>query len=117
MRMLLVGACVSSMIWCSIGCSKSDEAQVPAGGELKVEANEKGFTPSAISVKKGAPSHLVFTRTSEHTCATEVVFPDLGINKELPLNKPVSIDIPADQDKTLTFACGMNMYKGQVVVK
>ncbi|HWL87306.1 MAG TPA: cupredoxin domain-containing protein [Polyangiaceae bacterium] len=99
------------------GCNKSDAAQVAAGGEQKVEANEKGFIPSAIEVKKGATSHLVFTRTSKATCATEVVFPDLGIRKELPLGQAVPIDVPGDRDRTLTFACGMGMFTGKVVVR
>jgi plastocyanin domain-containing protein len=57
-----------------------------------------------------------FVRTTDQTCATEVVFPDLGINQKLPLNQPVKVDVPTDAAKTLTFQCGMGMYKGSVVV-
>lgn len=98
-------------------CNKTEELPPPISGEQKVEANEKGFTPNAIAVKKGSTTRLVFTRTSEKTCATEVVFSELGINQKLPVGVAVPIDIPADQDRTLHFACGMDMYKGKVVVK
>ncbi|WP_394821130.1 cupredoxin domain-containing protein [Pendulispora albinea] len=120
--MRIVAALVPLALAASLGvagCNKSDDPQnlQPVSGEQKVEANEKGFTPSTIAVKKGSTTHLVFTRTTADTCATEVVFPDLGIQKELPVGKPVSVDIPADQDKTLRFACGMGMFNGKVVVK
>jgi len=98
------------------GCSKAEDPQ-PISGEQKIEANEKGFSPSTIAVKKGSTTRLVFTRTTADTCATEVVFPDLGVQKSLPIGKPVSFDVPADQDRTLRFACGMGMFSGKVVVK
>ncbi len=84
---------------------------------MHIDANEKGFTPSSVEVKKGAKKvTLVFTRTSDSTCATQVVFPDMKLTKDLPLNKPVSIDVPTGDPRTLTFQCGMGMFKGKVVV-
>jgi plastocyanin domain-containing protein len=56
-------------------------------------------------------------RTTDKTCATEVVFPELGVRKQLPLNQPVVVDIPTDSARTLNFQCGMAMYKGMLVVK
>lgn len=85
-------------------------------GAIAVTADSKGFTPSSVTVKKGAPASLVFTRTSDDTCATEVVFPDLNVKKDLPKGKPVTIDIPTDKEQKLTFQCGMGMYKSAVVV-
>jgi plastocyanin domain-containing protein len=87
----------------------------PAGA-IAIEANEKGFTPSSVSVKAGAAATLVFKRTTDETCATKVVFPEIGVSKDLPLNTPVTVEIPAGAARTLTFQCGMGMFKGKVVI-
>ena len=59
---------------------------------------------------------MTFVRTTDKTCATEVVFPELKLEKKLPLNEVVSVELPTDALKTLTFQCGMAMYKGAIVV-
>jgi plastocyanin domain-containing protein len=45
------------------------------------------------------------------------VIPELSVNKPLPLNTPVGVDIPTDSERTLTFQCGMKMYKSSIIVK
>lgn len=93
------------------GCSKPSDP-----GTVKVTAGEKGFEPSSVRLKKGAAATLVFTRTTDDTCATEVVFPQLNVKKDLPKGQPVAITIPTDKEQTLTFQCGMGMYKSSVVI-
>lgn len=85
-------------------------------GAVAVTADENGFTPSSVTFKKGERASLVFTRTTDDTCATEVVFPELDVKKELPKGSPVTIDIPTDKEQKLTFQCGMGMYKSAIVV-
>jgi plastocyanin domain-containing protein len=92
-------------------------APAGAGKRVLIEANAKGFTPSNVTVTKGESTTLVFKRTSDETCATEVVFPDLKIEKKLPLNESVPVEVPSDQSRTLAFQCGMGMYKSKVVVQ
>ena len=99
-------------------CSKTGTESVKvAEGKVSVTADDHGFTPSSVEVKKGAPVELVFTRTTDDTCATEVVFPELSVKKELPLKTPVSVTVPTGEARTLAFQCGMGMYKSKVVVK
>jgi plastocyanin domain-containing protein len=109
------------------GCSKSGEAQAkpepvippPAAGvqQAKIKVDKKGFSPSEVKLDKGKPAELVFVRTSDETCAKEVVFPELKIERDLPLNTPVKIDIPTTEARTLTFQCGMAMYKSSVLIQ
>jgi plastocyanin domain-containing protein len=118
---------VASFIAIAAGCSKSGETSskaepvippAPDGvQQAKVQVDSKGFSPSEVKLAKGKPAQLYFVRTSDQTCAKEVVFPELKIEKELPLNTPVRIDVPTTEARTLTFQCGMAMYKSSLVIQ
>jgi plastocyanin domain-containing protein len=100
------------------GPSASSTTRTTNGAAMTVNvtANEKGFTPSSFDLAKGAPATLIFRRTSDATCATQVVFPELKITKDLPLNIPVPVEVPTGDARTLTFQCGMGMFKGKVLI-
>ncbi|CAN5468841.1 hypothetical protein BH09MYX1_BH09MYX1_65900 [soil metagenome] len=99
-------------------CRRGQDEVAPSGKTLiAVTADENGFAPSAIDVNKDEPTALAFTRTSDDTCAKEVVFPELDVKKELPLNKTVYVEIPSGAARSFTFTCGMGMYKSAIVVK
>jgi plastocyanin domain-containing protein len=103
-------------------CNKRHDAagELAPDGAAHVVAGEHGFEPSSIFVHKaaaGATAPITFVRTTERTCATEVVFPDLNIKRDLPMNQPQTVEVPIDLARTLTFQCGMGMYKGEVVVR
>jgi plastocyanin domain-containing protein len=57
---------------------------------------EQGFEPAKLSLRAGVPARLTFVRTTDKTCATEVVFPSLNIKRTLPLNEPVEIAFAPD---------------------
>ena len=86
-----------------------------ATGGARVEATADGFQPSRVVV--GPDRKVTFRRTTDATCANSVVFPELGIDKPLPLNTDVVIELPPSAPKELTFQCGMAMYKSKVVVQ
>ena len=115
---LLLGACSKSS---SKSGPPEPEVTIPPASpgvqQTKVIVDDKGFTPSHVEVQKGKPASLVFVRTTDDTCAKEVVFPDLKLEKELPLRTAVNIDIPTTDARTLTFQCGMAMYKSAVVIQ
>lgn len=101
------------------GCNKKTDGAAPGAvstGPVAITVDGDGFKPSSVTFKKGTPGTLIFTRTVDDTCATEVVFPQLSIKKELPKNTPVTITVPTDKEQKLTFQCGMGMYKSSVVV-
>jgi plastocyanin domain-containing protein len=87
------------------------------GRRVDVTASGSGFAPKEVKVKQGEPTTLVFTRTTNETCATEVVFPELKLTKDLPLNQPVAIEVPVDAARTLSFECGMGMFKSKLVIE
>jgi ketosteroid isomerase-like protein len=91
-------------------------AETTAPQKIAVAVTAEGFTPNNVTVQRGVPVELVFTRKVEKTCATEVIVPSLNVKKPLPLNEAVVIPITPDMDE-IGFACGMNMLKGKLVVK
>jgi P-type Cu+ transporter len=98
-----------------IACSKAPAASA-IGGRIGIVVDDSGFNPGQITVAKGVPLSLDFKRISDKTCATKVVFPELNVEHELPLNKTVSVEIPTDKARIVSFQCGMGMYKSSVVV-
>ena len=82
--------------------------------DATVEVSAKGFTPSSISFKADVPAKLTFIRKDTKNCATEVVLPDYGIKRSLPLNQPVTIEFTPKAGEMM-FTCGMNMVSGKVV--
>jgi cobalt-zinc-cadmium efflux system membrane fusion protein len=83
---------------------------------VKVAITEKGFEPDKVSLRAGVPVRITFVRTTENTCATEVVFPSLKIRRVLPLNEPVMIEFTPEETGEVTFVCGMDMMEGVIVV-
>jgi RND family efflux transporter MFP subunit len=88
-----------------------------ASQHFEVRVTASGFEPSTLTLQAGRPARISFTRTTDETCATEVVFPDYGIRRALPLNRAVTVDFTPKKSATAGFACGMNMLKGALVVQ
>lgn len=76
-----------------------------------------GYKPDRIEVVEGQKVQLKFVRKESSGCTREVVFPALGIRKELPQNEPVFIELPTLQVGEYGFECGMKMLKGKIVVR
>ncbi len=94
----------------------------PARGDMKVQetrvtVTDTSFNPASLTLRAHVPARITFTRTSDKTCATAAVFASLNIRRELPLNQPVAIEFTPDKAGEITFACGMNMLHGAVVVQ
>ena len=88
--------------------------------KLEVAITDKGFEPDKLTVKKGEPVELVFTRKTDQTCIKEVIL-DTGaakkVQKPLPLNKPVVIKAKFTKAGDLKYVCNMNMFSGTVTVQ
>ena len=97
----------------SSGETRSSEAAQTA----KVVVSDQGFEPAKVTLRAGAPVRITFVRTTDKTCATEVVFPSLNIKRALPLNEPVVIEFTPAKSGDIAFACGMNMLHGTIVVQ
>jgi plastocyanin domain-containing protein len=102
---------------CSCFSRKAAAEPAQAGGEVAVRVDENGFTPSSVTIERGKPFALVFTRTTDKTCATAVSFPELELDRPLPKDAPVRVELPTADARTYTFQCGMGMFKSKVAVQ
>lgn len=75
-----------------------------------------GYSPEVISVRKGQSVTLNFYRTDPGDCQEEVVLPDFGIRRHLPLNQTLPVEIKPEKEGEYIFSCGMNMYHGKIKV-
>lgn len=83
---------------------------------VKVKVTKDGFSPSSIDIEAGHKLNLVFNRASDNNCGSTVVFAKRGIRKSLPVGKDVVVSITPTESGQISFACGMGMYKGSIVV-
>ena len=81
-----------------------------------VEVTSKGFEPDSLKLKVGVPAKVTFVRKTDQTCAKEVVIKEYGIERKLPLNEPVTVEFTPRKGE-FSFACGMNMIKGKLIVE
>ena len=78
---------------------------------------EGGYSPETISIPKGKTTKVNFTRKDPTSCLEEVVLGDFKVRRYLPLNQKVTVELTPKQTGEFTYACGMNMYHGKIIVK
>jgi plastocyanin domain-containing protein len=74
-----------------------------------------GYKPESFTLHRGVLAKLTFIRHGEG-CGDVIVIPEYGVHRSLPMNTPVTITFRPRQTGTFKFACGMDMYKGQIIV-
>jgi plastocyanin domain-containing protein len=118
---LVAGACEKKPEKKATAAEKS--APVTAGNtgsdgirKVDVSATKDGYTPDRIAGKPGEKLVLVFKRTIEGECLSQVKVGD-GPVVELPMNTPVEVPVTVPELGQLTFACGMDMFRGTIVAQ
>jgi plastocyanin domain-containing protein len=82
---------------------------VAAGSKVAVAVTAKGFEPERIPAKKGQPLTLAITRTTDKTCARDIVFQGQDGKTALPLNKTVEVSYTPKASGEIKFGCAMGM--------
>jgi plastocyanin domain-containing protein len=111
-------ALIALTLWYFFGPRERVAASVTTGGEQEIRVTIKGgYSPDVIVVKQGRPVRLDFFRDETASCSDRVVFGDFGISRDLPAFKTTPIQFTPDKPGEFTFACGMNMMRGKLVVQ
>lgn len=117
---LIIGIIIIGLIvWWFFGKHEAESAAATmAGATQTVDVTVKGgYSPEVVELKQGVPATLNFTRTDPSTCLDHVVFPDFGINRELPKGETESITIDTSKPGEYGWACGMDMFHGKLIIK
>jgi plastocyanin domain-containing protein len=82
-----------------------------------VALTENGYEPASFRLRWGVPARVTFVRRVSAGCGQEIVLPDYGISRELPLNEPVTVAFTPARAGSFTFSCGMGMVRGTLIVR
>lgn len=97
--------CLFFLVYSFSGWSKTSAA----ARVVEMKVTTAGYVPKKVEAKSGEKIKFQITRVTDATCATEILIPDLKVNKVLPLNKTVSFEIGPLKKGTHRFGCGMNL--------
>lgn len=74
------------------------------------------YHPASLSVKAGRPVQLTFVRKEEAGCGDVVQIPSLKLKRTLKPGQKTVVTFTPNKAGTIAFTCGMNMYRGQIVI-
>src|ERR1051325_5656065 len=109
---------IAFLWWFFFGERGAASPNVTEAGVQEVHIRVEGsYQPDRIHVETGRPVRLVFDRQEVTSCSEIVTIPELGITKPLPAYKKTAVEFTPTQPGEMDFACGMNMYRGQLIVE
>jgi plastocyanin domain-containing protein len=118
---LILAGGVTAIAWVNwyffLAPKSAAAARTGAGGVQEVDVLvEGGYSPSVIQVEVGRSVRLIFDRKEKSPCSDELVISKFGIRRFLkPFEKTV-VEFTPERAGTFTFACGMNMLRGEIQV-
>jgi plastocyanin domain-containing protein len=116
MRASAIALCTALLATAASGCKGQLLGPPKIEDVVNVTVDKGGFNPSHIYARRGRPITLVFNRTEEKTCATEVVIASEHITRDLPLHTSVPVVFMPSRAGDIHFACAMNMVSGTITV-
>jgi plastocyanin domain-containing protein len=83
---------------------------------IEMSLTDEGLSPADVKLTKGQPVKIAFTRKTDRTCMFDVVIPEAGVKKPVPVGKTVELEFTPAKSGTLKVLCGMGMQFGKLVV-
>ena len=119
--LVLIGAVllIGFIVWWFFG-KRQDRESIATVFDDRQEVEvtvDGGYVPNVVVLEQGVPASIIFNRKDPSGCFNEVMFPDFGIHESLPVNEKYAIEIDTSKKGEFTYACGMNMFHGKVVIK
>ncbi len=116
---LLGFAVIGWVVWYFFLSKRAEEGSAAvAEGIQEVQVTIKGgYIPEVIHARPGLPLRIHFRREETSPCSEEVVFPELGIRRQLPAFETTAVDIPPPEAGSYGFSCAMDMMHGRLEVR
>lgn len=116
-KRLFTGGTLSLLLAAVTGRPKSARADGARPTRTVDVAVKGGYQPGRVEVSAGEQVQFRFVRHESGACTREVVFPALGIRKELPEGQATVVPLPELTPGEYDFHCGMGMVRGKLVVR
>jgi len=111
-------ALIAFILWFFFGPRQAVAARQSAGGVQEVEVEVRSsYVPDRIEAQAGRPIRIKFRRDDPNPCTAQVVLPDFGIVKDLPLGREVAAEVTPPTPGEYEFHCGMNMVRGKLIAR
>ena len=96
---------------------KPEKAVDSSVESIMIVVNDGVYQPSRIKVAAGKKTRLQLFRKDASPCAASVLFPNVEVSEELPLEVNKSVDLPPMSPGEYPFHCPMKMYIGTLIVE
>lgn len=115
-NLILIAAIVFVVVWFWVTQPKT--AQMSTETIPQITVKDGVYSPNQIAINSGgdASLQLKFLRQDPSKCAEWVIFDDLAISEQLPINDYKTIDLGVLSPGEYTFHCQMHMYQGRLIV-
>lgn len=111
-------ALVAFILWFFFGPRAATSAKTNTAGAQDVDVTVRSsYVPDRIEVQAGRPVRIRFQRSEPNPCTDQVVFPDFGVVRDLPLGQETVVEVIPAVPGEYQFHCGMNMVKGRLIAK
>ncbi len=84
---------------------------------VTIKLTQEGYQPDMLKLQRDIPARLTFVRQTDNSCGKELVIPEYGIRRALPLNEPVIVEFTPRKSGEFAFTCGMGMLRGKLIVQ
>ncbi|HKB04235.1 MAG TPA: cupredoxin domain-containing protein [Gemmataceae bacterium] len=109
---------VAFVLWFFFGPRTAAAAHVGSGGVQEVDVDVRSsYVPDRIEAQAGRPIRIKFRRDDPNPCTDQVVFPDFGVVRDLPLGRVTTVELTPPAAGEYPFHCGMNMVRGALIAK
>ncbi len=104
-------------VWCLVSYCDSSIMQGGVVDEATIVIDNSGYTPNALTVKRGSNITLHLKNIGGQGCTQAFTIPSLGIQKIVPLGQSATVTFTAPtKPGSIAFMCSMGMYPGRIDV-